>query len=312
MKNSATVAQPSTPEAWGDALRRFDRELRRRGAAERTRRAYGTDVGELATWASAQGMAPSDVDYRVLRRWAARMSERGSAPSTTARKLASVRSFFRTLVEHGELGSNPADLLPAPKQPQRLPRTLKPDDVAGLLDAIPASSPLDLRDRALFELAYACGLRAEELVDLDVGSIDFDDEQVRVEGKGGKTRFVPAGEQALEAIARWLERGRPGLAASCATPRADGPLFLSKSGRRLSTSDVRRRLRTWARHAATQGAVHPHALRHSFATHLLEGGADLRAIQALLGHASISTTQVYTRVESARLRAAYRRSHPRA
>jgi integrase/recombinase XerC/integrase/recombinase XerD len=312
MKNTATESQPSTGEAWGDALRRFDRELRRRGAAERTRRAYGGDVGELATWASAQAMAPADIDYRVLRRWAARLSDRGSAPSTTARKIASVRAFFRTLVEHGELGSNPADLLPAPKQPQRLPRTLKPDDVSGLLDAIPASGPLELRDRALFELAYACGLRAEELVDLDVGSIDFDDEQVRVEGKGGKTRFVPAGEHALGAVARWLERGRPGLAGTSGTPRDDGPLFLSKSGRRLSTSDVRRRLRTWARHAATQGAVHPHALRHSFATHLLEGGADLRAIQELLGHSSISTTQVYTRVESARLRAAYRRSHPRA
>jgi len=308
MKNSPTELQAS----WGEALRRFDRELRRRGAAERTRRAYGGDVGELATWAAAQNMAPADVDYRVLRRWAARLSEKGSAPSTTARKLASVRSFFRTLVEHGELASNPADLLPAPKQPQRLPRTLKPDDVSGLLDAIPASGPLELRDRALFELAYACGLRAEELVDLDVGSIDFDDEQVRVEGKGGKTRFVPAGEPALQAVARWLERGRPGLAGTAEAPRADGPLFLSKSGRRLSTSDVRRRLRTWARHAATQGAVHPHALRHSFATHLLEGGADLRAIQELLGHSSISTTQVYTRVESARLRAAYRRSHPRA
>jgi site-specific recombinase XerD len=312
MKNSATAIQPSTSEAWGEALRRFDRELRRRGAAERTRRAYGTDVGELATWASAQGMTPAGVDYRTLRRWAARLSDRGSAPSTTARKIASVRAFFRTLVEHGELGSNPADLLPAPKQPQRLPRTLKPDDVAGLLDAIPASGPLELRDRALFELAYACGLRAEELVDLDVGSIDFEDEQVRVEGKGGKTRFVPAGEHALGAVARWLERGRPGLAGTASAPRDDGPLFLSKSGRRLSTSDVRRRLRTWARHAATQGAVHPHALRHSFATHLLEGGADLRAIQELLGHSSISTTQVYTRVESARLRAAYRRSHPRA
>jgi site-specific recombinase XerD len=312
MKNSATEAQPSTGEAWGDALRRFDRELRRRGAAERTRRAYGTDVGELATWAIAQSMGPADVDYRTLRRWAARLSDRGSAPSTTARKLASVRSFFRTLVEHGELGSNPADLLPAPKQPQPLPRTLKPDDVASLLDSIPASTPLELRDRALFELAYACGLRAEELVDLDVGSIDFDDEQVRVEGKGGKTRFVPAGEQALEAIGRWLERGRPGLAGTLGAPREDGPLFLSKSGRRLSTSDVRRRLRTWARHAASQGAVHPHALRHSFATHLLDGGADLRAIQELLGHSSISTTQVYTRVESARLRAAYARSHPRA
>src|SRR4051812_28543588 len=308
MKNSPTETQPSTAEAWGGALRRFDRELRRRGAAERTRRAYGTDVGELATWASAQSMGPGDVDYRTLRRWAARLSDRGSAPSTTARKLASVRSFFRTLVEHGELGSNPADLLPAPKQPQRLPRTLKPDDVAGLLDSIPASTPLEQRDRALFELAYACGLRAEELVNLDVGSIDFDGEQVRVEGKGGKTRFVPVGEHALRAIARYLERARGTLDAG----GGESALFLSKTGRRLSTSDVRRRLRTWARHAASQGAVHPHALRHSFATHLLDGGADLRAIQALLGHASISTTQVYTRVESARLRAAYERSHPRA
>jgi site-specific recombinase XerD len=306
MKNCATTSQAS--EAWGGALRRFDRELRRRGAAERTRRAYGTDVGELATWASAQGMAPATVDYRVLRRWAARLSEGGAAPSTLARKIASVRSFFRTLVEHGELGANPADLLPAPKQPQRLPRTLKPDEVASLLDAIPASGPLELRDRALFELAYACGLRAEELVDLDVGSIDFDAEQVRVEGKGSKTRFVPAGEHALRSIAAYLERARPALAGA----DAESALFLSKSGRRLSTSDVRRRLRVWARHASTQTGVHPHALRHSFATHLLEGGADLRAIQEMLGHASISTTQVYTRVESARLRAAYAKSHPRA
>jgi integrase/recombinase XerC/integrase/recombinase XerD len=306
MKNCATPPQAS--EAWAEALRRFDRELRRRGAADRTRRAYGTDVGELARWASANGMAPEDVDYRGLRRYAARLSDRGAAPSTLARKLAAVRSFFRTLVEHGELGANPADLLPAPKQPQRLPRTLKAADVAGLLDAIPASGPLELRDRAIFELAYACGLRAEELVDLELDSVDFDGEQLRVEGKGGKTRFVPAGEPALQAVARYLERGRTALAGSDETPA----LFLSKSGRRLSTSDVRRRLRVWARHAATQGAVHPHALRHSFATHLLEGGADLRAIQELLGHSSISTTQVYTRVESARLRAAYRRSHPRA
>jgi integrase/recombinase XerC/integrase/recombinase XerD len=312
MKNRATVAEasaaPAPGESWADALRRFDRELRRRGAAERTRRAYGTDVGELATWASAQGLTPSGVGYAVLRRYAMLLSNRGCAPSTLARKLAAVRAFFRTLVEHGELGANPADLLPAPKQPQRLPDTLKAGDVASLLDAIPGSGPLELRDRAMFELAYACGLRAEELVDLDVTSVDFDGEQVRVEGKGAKTRFVPAGEPALRALARYLERGRPGLAGADAHPA----LFLSKSGRRLSTSDVRRRLRTWARHAAAQGAVHPHALRHSFATHLLEGGADLRAIQELLGHSSISTTQVYTRVESARLRAAYARSHPRA
>jgi integrase/recombinase XerC/integrase/recombinase XerD len=230
------------------------------------------------------------------------------AQRSLARKLASIRSLFRTLLEHGEIQQNPADLLPAPKLPHDLPRVLKPGDIAKLLDRIPASTPLEQRDRALFELAYACGLRAEEIVDLDVGSIDFDAETLRIEGKGSKTRFVPAGEPALKAVAAYLERGRPVLESADQSPA----LFLSKSGRRLSTSDVRRRLRVWARHAATQTGIHPHALRHSFATHLLEGGADLRAIQELLGHASISTTQVYTRVESARLRAAYARSHPRA
>jgi integrase/recombinase XerC/integrase/recombinase XerD len=206
------------------------------------------------------------------------------------------------------MAANPADLLSAPKRAQELPAVLAPDTVSTLLDRIPASTPLELRDRALFEIAYASGLRAEELVSLDLSSVDFDAEELRVEGKGAKTRFVPAGEPALRALARYLERARAALA------RGDGEnaLFLSKSGRRLSTSDIRRRLSVWARHAAVQGAVHPHALRHSFATHLLEGGADLRTIQELLGHASVSTTQTYTRVESARLKSAYARAHPRA
>jgi site-specific recombinase XerD len=308
MKNEAIPSEGSPHEAWSEALRRFDRELRRRGAAERTRRAYGAAAGELAAWAAAQGLCPSDVGYPVLRRWAARLSGTGAAPRTLARKLAAARAFFRVMVEHGELRANPADLLPSPKLPQRLPRTLKAADVASLLDRIPATTPLELRDRAIFEVAYGCGLRAEELVNLDVASVEFDAEQLRVLGKGAKTRYVPAGEPALRAIGRYLARGRPALAGAAGDPA----LFLSKSGRRLSTSDVRRRLRVWARHAAAQGAVHPHALRHSYATHLLEGGADLRAIQELLGHSSISTTQVYTRVESARLRAAYERSHPRA
>jgi integrase/recombinase XerC/integrase/recombinase XerD len=308
MKNMAMEGQASGAPGWPAALVLFDRDLRRRGAAERTRRAYGTDVGELGVWAGHMGLDPDDLDYAWLRRYAAHLSERGAAPSTLARKLASLRAFYRVLVEHGVVAANPADLLPAPKQPQRLPRTLKAGDVAALLDRIPAGTPLELRDRALFELAYGSGLRAEELVNLDVGSVDFDAEHVRVEGKGGKTRFVPCGEHALRSLTRYLERARSTLAADPAEPA----LFLSKSGRRLSTSDVRRRLRTWARHAAAQGAVHPHALRHSFATHLLEGGADLRVIQELLGHSSLSTTQVYTRVESARLRAAYARSHPRA
>jgi site-specific recombinase XerD len=306
MKNDAIGAQPN--EGWQAALRAFDRDLVRRGAAERTREAYGTDIAQLGSWASAQELEPAAISYPVLRRFAAFLSETGAAPSTVARKLASIRAFFRMLVEYEELPANPADLVPSPKQPQRLPRALKAEEIAQLLDRIPATTPLELRDRALFEIAYACGLRAEEIVNLDLASVDFDGEQIRVEGKGGKTRFVPVGEPALRALTRYLERARAALAA----PAEEPALFLSKSGRRLSTSDVRRRLRVWARHAAQQGAIHPHALRHSFATHLLEGGADLRSIQELLGHANISTTQVYTRVESARLRAAYSRSHPRA
>jgi integrase/recombinase XerC/integrase/recombinase XerD len=202
--------------------------------------------------------------------------------------------------------------------------------VADLLDAIPASTPLELRDRAMFELAYASGLRAQEIVSLELGAVDFDGESVRVEGKGGRTRLVPVGEHALAALSRYLERARPTLAASGdgrgrhdARARQDAhgrrdarALFISRSGRPLLTSDVRRRLRLWSRRAAAGVAplagVHPHVLRHSFATHLLEGGADLRSIQELLGHAAISTTQIYTHVETARLRSAYIHAHPRA
>ena len=312
MKNIPTEDQPS--DGWIAALQAFDADLRRRGAADKTRRAYGIDTGQFALWASLQGLEPATVTPRALRRYAAALSRgagpegSGCAPSTVARKLASLRALYRSLREHGVVEQNPADLLSAPKRAQRLPRVLKPAEVSRLLDRIPATTPLELRDRALFELAYASGLRAEELVTLDVEALAFDDEHVRVEGKGTKTRVVPVGEHALAAVARYLERGRPALAAG----DGERALLLSKSGRRLSTSDVRRRLRVWTRHAAVSGGVSPHWLRHSFATHLLDGGADLRAIQEMLGHASLSTTQVYTRVESQRLRSAYARSHPRA
>jgi site-specific recombinase XerD len=309
IESEATSAQPSAP--WRRALALLEQDLRRRGAAEKTRHAYAVDGVAFARWADRNRLDPPAVTPRALRRYAAGLTEQGQAPSTVARKLASLRALLRTLVEHGELQQNPADLLSAPRKAQRLPRVLKVAEVAALLDRIPADSALGLRDRALFELAYASGLRAEELVKLDVESVEFDAERVRVEGKGGKTRFVPTGEPALRAIARYLERGRPALLTADPT-RA---LFLSKSGRRLSTSDVRRRLRVWTRQAAgasSAAGTSPHTLRHSFATHLLEHGADLRSIQELLGHASISTTQVYTRVESARLRSAYSRSHPRA
>ncbi len=317
--------------AWRTALEAYDDDLRRRAVAAKTRRAYAIDTAQFAAWASERELTPAMVDVRALRRYVASLSERGQAPATVARKLAALRGMFRNQIELGARAENPAELLHSPKRTQRLPRVLKPAEVSALLDRIPATTPLALRDRAMFELAYASGLRAEELVSLDLGSIDFDGECVRVEGKGGKTRLVPAGEHSLRALDRYLAKGRPALLqydsgaarsgeAGC---RAGGmpegeteALLLSKSGRRLGTSDVRRRLKAWSRLASAQAPAladaHPHALRHSFATHLLEGGADLRAIQELLGHASISTTQVYTRVESGRLRSAYVHSHPRA
>src|SRR3954449_7988956 len=306
MKNSAIDVE-SSPR-WRAALGLFDADLRRRGSAEKTRRAYAFDLEDLATWATHRGIEPTAMTPRDVRRYAASLSEREAAPATVARRLAATRSFFRSLREHGHIAQNPADLVASPKRASKLPTVLKPDELARLLDRIPATTPLEVRDRALFELAYACGLRAEEIVRLDVGSVDFDSEHVRVEGKGGKTRLVPVGESAQGAIARWLERARPLLLVE----RDEQALFLSRSGRRLSTSDVRRRLRNWTRKVGLPGSVSPHALRHSFATHLLEGGADLRAIQEMRAPPSISTTKIYTGVEPARLRSAYAKSHPRA
>jgi site-specific recombinase XerD len=295
---------------WRDALATFDGALRARGMAERTRRAYGVDLDQLAEWAGAQGLPPRELGFRELRRFAGVLSERGSAKSTVARKLAAIRTFYGHLLERDEIEANPADLVGAPKRDAYLPRVLKQGEVTTLLEGMPGSRPLELRDRAMFELAYSAGLRAEELVNLELEGVDPDAEEIRVEGKGAKTRIVPAGEPAFRAVSAYLERGRPALEAD--DGERQRALFLSRSGRRLSTSDVRRRLRLQVRRAALQAGVSPHTLRHSFATHLLEGGADLRTIQELLGHASISTTQAYTRVESKRLKLVYSRAHPRA
>jgi site-specific recombinase XerD len=299
--------------SWTSALRALEQDLVRRAVAPATRTAYATDVQQFGQWASERGLDPATTTVRDLRRYLAVLVERGNTPSTVTRKLAALRSLFGVQVQAAGRADNPAELLHSPRKPRRLPRVLKPTEVAALLDRIPGEGPLELRDRALFELAYSSGLRAQELVSLQLGSLDFDSETVRVLGKGGKTRLVPVGEHARRALERYLTRGRPKLSALEAP---GGTLFLSKSGRPLSTSDVRRRLHGWARRAAVAAPgvinTHPHVLRHSFATHLLEGGADLRSIQELLGHASISTTQVYTRVESSRLRSAYARAHPRA
>jgi site-specific recombinase XerD len=327
---------------WTGALELLQNDLRRRNAAERTRRAYRVDLEQFAQWAQKLGLGPSDVEPREVRLYVRELSLQGMAPATTARKLAAMRGLFASQREHRRITGSPADLVATPRQPSRLPRVLKAGEVGSLLEGIPASSPLELRDRAMFELAYACGLRVEEIVTLSISDVDHDGEQLRVEGKGRKTRYVPVGEMALSTLRDYLDRGRPVLMAARVAARAldakiqsasynrythsekditnpkeprstpAGPLFLSRSGRALSTSDVRRRLKVWTARAGVGAGASPHALRHSFATHLLDGGADLRTIQELLGHASVSTTQVYTRVESARLKSAYARSHPRA
>src|SRR4051794_32277611 len=291
---------------WGDALAAYDRDLRARGAAERTRRAYGVDLGQFVEWAGER--EPGEIRHRDVRRFAAGLSSDGAAPATVARKLAAVRGLFDFLVRAERVGQNPADLVSSPKREEKLPRVLTVEQVRELLERIPARTPLELRDRAMLELAYSCGLRCEEIVTLDVGALDFETEQLRVLGKGSKERLLPVGEPAQRALRRYEERGRRALSGD---PR-ERALFLSKSGRRLSNSDVTRRLGLWVRGAALAGGVSPHSLRHSFATHLLEGGADLRTIQELLGHSSISTTQIYTRIDASRLREAYASTHPRA
>ena len=293
---------------WEAALLAFVRDQDRRSVAAATKRAYGADLRELAEWATARGSEPGDLRYRDLRSFAALLSERGLAKSSVGRKLTAVRSFFDGMLKAGAVDANPAELLPTPKREQRLPRVLGRDQVADLLDRIPARTPLEIRDRAMFELAYSSGLRADEIVKLDVGSIDFEGEQLRVFGKGSRERMAPMGEPAQRALRRYLETARNALSDS----GGEAALFISRTGRRLSTSDVRRRLQKWVSELAVAGRISPHALRHSFATHRLEGGADLRSIQELLGHSNVSTTQVYTRVEPSRLRREYERAHPRA
>lgn len=239
-------------------------------------------------------MSVSDVDVRALSEYAAELGRarpRKLAPATIARKLAAIRSFLRFTLGPTKV----PDASLAPRRPRRLPDTPKPAEVEAALAALEGDRPLAVRNQALIELVYSAGLRSAEAVTLDLGDVDFDREQLHVRGKGGKERIVPLGEEAAHALARYLHAARPELVSGPETA-----LFLSARGRRLDTSTLRRVF------------AHPHRLRHAFATHLLEGGADLRTIQELLGHASISTTQTYTRIESSRLRKAYSKAHPRA
>jgi integrase/recombinase XerC len=249
---------------------------------------------------------PAQLDAHHVRGYVAHLRRAKCGGATVRRHLSSLRQFFKSLVDHGALKFNPASEVRAPKQPQALPKTLTKEDAARLVEA-PAGDGADVaRDRALLELFYSSGLRLAELHGLDASAFESDLSEVRVTGKGSKTRIVPVGRKARDALRAWLRR-RAELAA------ADEPaLFVSSRGTRLSRGSIQQRLRHWAQRAGLGVRVYPHRLRHSFATHLLEESGDLRAVQELLGHASIATTQVYTHLDFAHLARVYDSAHPRA
>lgn len=281
-----------------------------RGGTQATLRSYRADLKQLLTWLEPQRRPLASLDRRTVRAFAAELGRRGYAPATLARKLSVLRGLCRFLVERGVLPADPAALLPGPRKQRRLPHALRLSEVERLLAAVEAApGPLGLRDRALFELLYGCGLRSQELVELDQEDVRRDGPELVVRGKGGKTRVVPVGEAAMTALTAYLERARGRLAHAAEAPTA--ALLLTRRGRRLRTSDIRRLLVQYCGVAGI-GPASPHMLRHAYATHMLERGADLRAIQELLGHASVSTTQVYTHVSGAHLRRVYQQHHPRA
>ena len=277
-----------------------------------TRRAYEHDVREFVAWAERGGCPePEGLDHRVLRRYLAFLTTRGLARATISRKAASVRAYARFLRRQGVIATDPGRYLRTPKGGRRLPRVPRVDEACDLLDHAsesddPQPSSVRLRDRAVLELLYGAGLRISECCGLTASDVDLKRRTVTVLGKGSKVRRLPLGGPALDAVAAYLEDGRPALRK----PESPDQLFLNRLGRVLTPRDARRILE---RNPLSDGRIlHPHALRHAYATHLLEGGADLRAVQELLGHADLSTTQVYTHVTRDRLRSVYERTHPRA
>ena len=271
----------------------IDRLLSSPALSDSTRRAYRADLEQFTGWLRTRGLGLEDVDVVVLSDYVAELGRQRPklAAATIGKKLTAVRALLRSALGPSRV----PDASLAPKRPRRLPVAPKPDEVNELLDGVERDGPLGLRNRALVELVYSAGLRSAEAVGLDLQDVDFDQELVHVRGKGGKERTVPLGEEAAFRVGRYLREGRPQLARG-----AENAVFLSARGRRLDTSTLRRL------------TPNPHRLRHAFATHLLEGGADLRVIQELLGHSSLSTTQIYSHVDGRRLRRVYDRAHPRS
>jgi integrase/recombinase XerC len=298
-----------------------------RNASPHTVKSYREDlttlVEYLADGRAGQPPAPGEVTVAQLRGYVAALHESGYAKSSIARHLASMRGFFRFGQREGWAQTNPAKPLRSPRQGRTLPHFLSAEDLGRLFEAPPAGEPMGLRDRAILETMYSAGLRVSEVVGLDDADLDFDAGVVRVRGKGRRERLAPVGSYATRALQSWL-RARKGLGdraqgalpssrpTSAAGPRSPVAVFLNKFGHRITTRSVARMLEKYLRLTGLDGRTSPHSLRHSFATHLLDRGADIRSVQELLGHKSLSTTQIYTHVSTAALREVYERAHPRA
>jgi integrase/recombinase XerC len=279
-----------------------------RRLSDHTVRAYEGDIRELDTFLRRQGSDLSAASYRELRRWLAQLSTRGFARSSISRKAAAVRAFYRFAHRRGLVRQNPATLLSGPKVPVLLPTVLKASEAGSLVEAPGDADRWSVRDRAVLELLYGAGIRVSELCGLDLGDVDLGRQRVRVLGKGGKERDLPIGDVAADALRAYLAGAR----AEILPKRGGEALFFNRRGKRLAPRDARAVVEKYRRAALETRRVSPHTLRHSYATHLMEGGADIREVQELLGHRSLTSTQRYTHVTRPRLFDAHRRSHPRA
>lgn len=272
--------------------------------------AYKTDLERYLAYLQAQNISrPEQIQSRHIHRLIQVLSELGLAPSSLARNLSSIRSFHRFLLTEGLVKSDPTEHIEGPKTRRHLPSVLSFDEIEKIMAEIDVRAPLGLRDRAMFELLYACGLRISELLSLPVREIYFKEGFLRVFGKGSKERLVPAADRALQWVRNYLDRGRPALDKY---RNSEGVIFLNVRGNPLSRMGFWKILRGYAQKSGIRKEIHPHTFRHSFATHLLEGGADLRAVQEMLGHADISTTQIYTHLDRTYLKQVYQEFHPRA
>lgn len=286
-----------------------------RNLAEHTVRAYATDVAEFIDFLEEEelGNDPSMLDSRVIRRYLARLHRRGISKSSVSRKLASLRAFFKYLLQKGKIEIDPTLGISGPKQEKKLPKYLRDDQIEALMLCPDTSNCLGLRDVAILEVMYATGVRVSELVKMNLRDVDLRAGEIRVLGKGSKERIVLLGRAAQEALHAYLEAGR-GKLLSCRgkEEKSEDAVFLNKNGYRISARSIFRLLEKYFARVSDEMKISPHVLRHTFATHMLERGADLRSIQELLGHSSISTTQVYTHVSRERLRQVYESAHPRA